>query len=823
MERRFGADFSGVRIHADSAAARSARDVNAHAYTVGRHIAFASGRFAPDTTQGRRLLAHELTHVVQQSGATPALIQRDTGDPLAELEGVTHDTIHTIILDPSSGRTRLFASGGKTFDGMIEYKSGRFAEGEYVLEPPKKRTAERTWNIRNADGSKFMGGLQFSIRVNGVDFDSLLFMDSVALKVAGGLLPQLIDLDQRVRDIKKIVSQFRVNTKDELEIIRLLTDVPAEQAGALMAKLRAEKVGESSLLAELDSAVDQDENTALHEALTRLKIRGGGAAAVKNLAQAPVLAWHDVMGFFEQNAVFSVEPIGEGKYRIRYMGGVTGGLYSNPEFAELKDLNRRDRLNMVTGGIVVDADQPIIVHDYDSGRQVVLTAEDLIAYQHSGHRKFLEDVGTIASLATPVGAETVAGRVVVYGAQILAVATLIVDENRMNLQRWFPNWAPAIFAATEKIKTILAIVNVGQLVHGGWSVFAKLRSLRNARKVMDAKAVLAAGEDAALAERQAQQLEANADNLLSQADKARKELGVADEIVNSAGQLENAQEAAARAATGAAEKTKTIDSAISSKKFSGDFSSFVNRELVANQGRVRPSRVKGYTVEVPIEGTDHFLARKANGTWCLFSGSPTGCGAIGVAKDVDELFAQLGKELGTSKPSARIGSQARVDMAQIIADAQKEGLVGAAGEPIAVDLVLQPHGRASDARKALGQSGKTTQSAHVGPTSALKGVEGYSRSGALTVLMPKDVHKAFDQYWKDWSMAQRRAGKTHVTVDTFLGVMDKAVGQTPNLPQKTKNALSGRLFDEFYKELGLQPGDLIELPYSNIKAGAPSP
>lgn len=69
MESRFGHDFSRVRVHSDSAAEESAREINAHAYTVGHNIVFGQGRYAPETHAGQRLLAHELTHVVQQSGA----------------------------------------------------------------------------------------------------------------------------------------------------------------------------------------------------------------------------------------------------------------------------------------------------------------------------------------------------------------------------------------------------------------------------------------------------------------------------------------------------------------------------------------------------------------------------------------------------------------------------------------------------------------------------------------------------------------------------------------------------------------------------------
>ncbi|MGA7933151.1 MAG: DUF4157 domain-containing protein [Kovacikia sp.] len=65
MEQRFGYDFSHVRMHTGTAAEQSARDVNAHAYTVGHNIVFGVGRFVPGISDGRRLLAHELTHVVQ--------------------------------------------------------------------------------------------------------------------------------------------------------------------------------------------------------------------------------------------------------------------------------------------------------------------------------------------------------------------------------------------------------------------------------------------------------------------------------------------------------------------------------------------------------------------------------------------------------------------------------------------------------------------------------------------------------------------------------------------------------------------------------------
>lgn len=86
MEPRFGHDFSRVRIHSDPTANASARGVSAHAYTVGQHIVFGAGQYNPATPSGQRLLAHELTHVVQQAAGpaapqTNALEISDPGDP----------------------------------------------------------------------------------------------------------------------------------------------------------------------------------------------------------------------------------------------------------------------------------------------------------------------------------------------------------------------------------------------------------------------------------------------------------------------------------------------------------------------------------------------------------------------------------------------------------------------------------------------------------------------------------------------------------------------------------------------------------------------
>lgn len=93
MEQRFGQDFSQVRMHIGSAAEQSATDVSANAYTVGNNIVFNRGKFSPETQSGKRLLAHELTHVVQQSHGVR---QHENTDGRTIYNGISSNTASNI-------------------------------------------------------------------------------------------------------------------------------------------------------------------------------------------------------------------------------------------------------------------------------------------------------------------------------------------------------------------------------------------------------------------------------------------------------------------------------------------------------------------------------------------------------------------------------------------------------------------------------------------------------------------------------------------------------------------------------------------------------
>jgi Domain of unknown function (DUF4157) len=90
MEPRFKYDFGRVRIHADAVAAASAQAIDANAYTLGQHIVFGPGQYAPASDPGKRLLAHELAHVAQQRSDAAPLIARQP----AQTPEQAHEAAH---------------------------------------------------------------------------------------------------------------------------------------------------------------------------------------------------------------------------------------------------------------------------------------------------------------------------------------------------------------------------------------------------------------------------------------------------------------------------------------------------------------------------------------------------------------------------------------------------------------------------------------------------------------------------------------------------------------------------------------------------------
>ena len=139
MEGRLGHDFSDVRVHNDGAASESAKSVNAHAYTVGSNVVFQRDQYDPSSSAGKTMLAHELTHVVQQRSGpvdgtsrgwrhqgerpvrpvrTRGRRQRRSGDVRSHAVGPRR-RVRRGLVRPAAGRGGRGARGGRGRPGRV--------------------------------------------------------------------------------------------------------------------------------------------------------------------------------------------------------------------------------------------------------------------------------------------------------------------------------------------------------------------------------------------------------------------------------------------------------------------------------------------------------------------------------------------------------------------------------------------------------------------------------------------------------------------------------------------------------------------------------
>lgn len=173
MEQRFGQDFSHVRMHTGSAAEQSAHDINANAYTFGNNVVFNKGKFSPETHDGKRLLAHELTHVVQagngHASAAPAISQVSR---LEQEARQVADTIHSdaqppVIQETAAGLRAPLREGPEDL-GPATF--GNLHQSEPDPQGMRSRVElvqkEGVWYERQPDGKLFraQGSYDFVIQ-----------------------------------------------------------------------------------------------------------------------------------------------------------------------------------------------------------------------------------------------------------------------------------------------------------------------------------------------------------------------------------------------------------------------------------------------------------------------------------------------------------------------------------------------------------------------------------------------------------------------------------------------------------------------------------
>ncbi|HKP73639.1 MAG TPA: DUF4157 domain-containing protein [Pyrinomonadaceae bacterium] len=205
METRFGHDFSRVRVHNDAAAAGSARAIRSRAYTAGNDVVFGAGEYSPQSAAGRRLLAHELAHVVQQrrgQAATPS-VQRQPAAPAKEEKEEKEETID---LDPryyasakalsdivsacqnnklgetnKSGQTKITADSpvnsgtAQMLDDVMERAVLCGSLSRYITLRPQKLSQGHVAVLSHYRGNNFTGNAAARSRFLSDDFNAAVF------------------------------------------------------------------------------------------------------------------------------------------------------------------------------------------------------------------------------------------------------------------------------------------------------------------------------------------------------------------------------------------------------------------------------------------------------------------------------------------------------------------------------------------------------------------------------------------------------------------------------------------------------------------------
>jgi len=207
MEQRFGHDFSRVRVHSGAAAEQSAREVSAHAYTVGHDIVFGANRFAPGTHEGQRLLAHEMTHVVQQSGAVGNRLGQGN-----EIYGV------------SSTRPAMLQRKGGSIGGFFS-NIGRSIASIFVDEPGYSDSTLKAY-LKILDDT---GDIED-------DFDSDDKARIVVRRWMAGASGFVLSREQKILLIKEMISGA-TGDADEAAILNLLSASPDAELTFIFSKV----------------------------------------------------------------------------------------------------------------------------------------------------------------------------------------------------------------------------------------------------------------------------------------------------------------------------------------------------------------------------------------------------------------------------------------------------------------------------------------------------------------------------------------------------------------------------------------------------------
>ncbi len=723
MEPRFGYDFSRVRIHQDTLAARSVNAVEAHAYTVGSNIVFGTDRYNPASREGQRLLAHELTHVIQQStapspaiAASPSLgfLQRTPAPKEYE------QSKRALASHPEDARALLSA---------IPVVLGQMTEHQ-IQQVQRVLDAA----VVNPEVTKEINAIHrraTTILDDGLTYVNHDRLDAPAARAEKNYIP-VSGSDYRIRlDHKGLLmpDAFKV-TSDNTDEPAFLRSVAKwlENEGVWL-QFRPK------LVRDPDDPSKFMENPRAYQAWLTL------GPEAKESRTIPV----EYGGFITRNALFGIGVVAAGQWNRVYRGPVKMALRQqaaaleaaiddgSAEYWRLRKLRSDMYIRAKVIDLVGGADFPDS-RLWDLPRQLLSRASGFEAGDN------------------------------IRAAQAFLIAAAVATQHSADL---LAQYSDDVQTGGNRVVKVLEVANkAGEVAQVVLTVLDGVAFVRGAASIVRTVAAAEAGETVVISVTRSG---VTAERFVG--DYAARNPAVAVEL----GKIGLAPaKGAAREVVGVERAEEAITDA--NKYIKQHPPGPVEGEIPGHRSRPVGEHHKHKIAEVEDPVTGDISCELQSPKPHIPVACPDGLGKRKNAPPMGE--SQI-------KPSERSGAK--------------------------VDMAVQEHNVKTDFREG---SGTAVQSAHMIPSAAARDLEAYSRNSAVTALMPRELHKAFDDGWKAWAQAKAAQGITTVKVEEFLLELDKAAEAVPELRGRTSDTMSWLFRHEAYRTLGLKPTDVFRMPFS---------
>ena len=239
----------------------------------------------PEYSGRNAVLLHELAHIAQlRSGVTAT---RDDAEAAARAAGRgVKGSVGGAARPPLFQNENEMVDGGTPEAGAPEAASpiaGTFNAGPEPGAPPSAVSAQER-------------------ATEALAFNEADAIDELSDDALGAM-----SVDQRMNAFRILIEDVWTGGKDESTIIKIVSLTPGADAPALLNRITTDMIDQKTYFDKLDDVVDLHNNVELHRALTLLQLTAKGPERMPDVTQLPKLPWHDVMGFFEDDATFSAE------------------------------------------------------------------------------------------------------------------------------------------------------------------------------------------------------------------------------------------------------------------------------------------------------------------------------------------------------------------------------------------------------------------------------------------------------------------------------------------------------------------------------------